>query len=233
MRVGRGIAVELQQIMQHDLLSLETVKKITNEFPDFDSTVVVNVVVSGHSLGGALAVLNTLALLNTKKPLVNQLLLYTAACPPVLTPEARAILHNDDRLVPVHVCHHGDMIPIAPMPHMVHHSFPIVLGTTLAQWKDDNDRATIEPHLSWFSMWQSHSTKTYDAATQTLAGARMIELVTRQTHYGRLGKTAVHAKTGSVPKGEEIEFKARRDAVAMWDTERKEILQQALAQAAG
>lgn len=61
----RSLAADLSAIVSREALSLHARYHIHEELGSSPTTK-INMVLAGHSLGGALAVLNTLALLNLK-----------------------------------------------------------------------------------------------------------------------------------------------------------------------
>jgi Lipase (class 3) len=76
----------------------------------------VTVIMAGHSLGGALAVLNALALKCDPRMdnLVDHIFLFTAGCPRVLSEEARDNLLKSGEVLPMSVVNHRDTVPLVP-----------------------------------------------------------------------------------------------------------------------
>lgn len=204
--------------------------------------VVLTAMVVGHSLGGALAVLNAMVLLNLGSankldvppgPLaqgtgkdygVNHVFLYTAACPPVLTQEAKEFLQDWPNLVTIHACHFKDIVPMAPYPTLVQHAPPVIVGTPMSSW----GLAPMDP--SYACLFDAHSMETYDTTSLTFPDAFLLYLRTScswkayklkdaspQTPSGRLRRAGEGSR---IEKLAEVlvlaELKLKAGAAGLW-----------------
>lgn len=117
--------VTCRDIVPQLLGILENAKRATGT-ADMKPTVYL----AGHSLGGALAVLNSVALYGHKA--VNILTCFTIACPRVLGLEGACFLAEQDRRQSdmIHVVHKDDWVPFIKLPcsPLVPHTFPAIVG---------------------------------------------------------------------------------------------------------
>lgn len=123
---AHGGFVEYNKDIVPQLLGiLENAKRATGT-ADMKPTVYL----AGHSLGGALAVLNSVALYGHKA--VNILECFTIACPRVLGLEGACFLAEQDRSQSdmIHVVHKDDWVPFIKLPWspLVPHTFPAIVG---------------------------------------------------------------------------------------------------------
>jgi hypothetical protein len=148
------------------------------------------VYLAGHSLGGALAVLNTVALCGHDA--VGIFECFTIACPRVLTYEGVHFLadHDSEFSDVMHVVHKDDWVPFVKLPNspLVPHTFPAVVGRSTFL---GSDSTPMKLSPSPFMAFTGHEQRSY-CATVMSAPDCLTVWAARRLH-GKTRKVRLHS----------------------------------------